>query len=140
MCSICILASRNYFGCQAARLIACHSLLSETATSGRCSFRDNLNFHFSDTGLSSTARDKTESGELLVPVRLFRSQRANTSWVGRRTIIRTVVDKYLLWRCRGGERMKKRKRRLRFPESTSLSLNTRTHVGRRTLTSIAINK
>ncbi|KAI3368863.1 hypothetical protein L3Q82_025842, partial [Scortum barcoo] len=33
-------------------------------------------------GLSSTTRDKTESTEQLVLVRLFRGQRANTSWVG----------------------------------------------------------
>lgn len=84
MCSICILASRNCFSCQAAQLIACHSLLSETAASRRCSFRDDLNFHFSGSSLSSSARDKTESTEELVPVRLFGGQRANISWVGPR--------------------------------------------------------
>lgn len=107
MRSICILASRNYFGCQAACLIACHSLLSETAASGRCSFSDDLNFHFSDTGLSSSTRDKTESVEQPVPIWLFRGQRANTSLVGPTLSLgHRLTNIYS-----GEEKMKKGKRR-----------------------------
>lgn len=61
---------------------AAHSLLSETAASGRCSFRDDLNFHFSGSSLSS--ENKTEHMEQLVPNWLFEGQRPNTSWVGPR--------------------------------------------------------
>lgn len=57
-----------------------HSLLSETVASRRCSSRDDLNFHFSGSSLSSSARDNTESTEELVAVRLIRGQRHLLGW------------------------------------------------------------
>lgn len=98
MCSICILASRNYFSCQAACFIACHSLLSETAALGRCSFSADLNFHLSDTSLFILyTRQDRERGAASSHLAIQRSKSQRFS--GRlHTVIRTEADKYLLWR------------------------------------------
>lgn len=98
MCSICILASRKYFGCQAACRIACHSLLSETAVSGRCSFSDDLNFHFSDTSLFILyTRQDREHGAASSHLAIQRSKSQHFS-ARPHTVIRTEADKYLLKR------------------------------------------
>lgn len=98
MCSICILAPRNYFGCQAACHVACHSLLSETAASGRCSFSDDLNFHFSDTSLFILyTRQDREHGAANSHLAIQRSKSQHFS-ARPHTVIRTEADKYLLKR------------------------------------------